>query len=221
MAKAKELKLMISTQFRFVEYVINVSTSIRISTEIKLRDGLMRNWLLLTRFYMRFRKKIDKTIQRYRLVDTNVLENCFKHISDEYVARSKSNGKPLNVILTDETEGRTKAQNRLMWMWYDAIGKKRGMTKEQVHDEMRAKYLLQLYRMYDPSYESVASEYLKDKIGLDEWQAMLNLGRMCSTTSSIASVEVMSKYLREIQIFAYINDIYIPIPEDLRWALND
>lgn len=173
--------------------------------------------------YQRFKRKIEKHIERYTLLNEHILKNCVEHILSEYQRRKEDNGaKPLNIILTEEEEARTKAQNRLMWKWYRQIGNHRkiGMTDNEVHDTMRAMFLLQIYRTEYPEYEAVASDFIGDKLGNDEWQAKIKLGKMCSTTGSNASVKTMTRYLDEIYKWAYINQIPLITPDELKWVRN-
>lgn len=169
--------------------------------------------------FQRFRRKIEKHIERYTLVNEHILKNCIEHITREYTERKEShNPKKLNVILTEEEEARTHAQNRLMWKWYHQIGEKLGMTDQAVHDTMRAMFLLQIYRTAYPEYEEVASSFIGDKLADEEWDAKLKLGKMCSTTGSNASVEFLSRYLNAIYQWAYIQGIPLVTPEELKWV---
>ena len=170
---------------------------------------------------MRFKRKIEKHLARFTLLNDDHVKNCLQLIVDEYQKRCADKSlKRLNVVLTEEEEERTSAQNRLMWMWYHQIGKKVGMTDKEVHDTMRAMFLLQIYRTAYPEYEEVASSFIGDKLADDEWQAKLKLGKMCSTTGGNASVALMNQYLNSINQWAYIHNIPLTIPNELRWIRN-
>lgn len=78
-------------------------------------------------------------------------------------------------------------------------------------------FLLQIYRTAYPEYEEVASSFIGDKLADDEWQAKLKLGKMCSTTGGNASVALMNQYLNSINQWAYIHNIPLTIPDELRW----
>ena len=170
---------------------------------------------------MRFKRKIEKHLARFTLLNDDHVRNCLQLIFDEYQKRCADKRlKRLNIILTEEEEERTYAQNRLMWMWYHQIGKKVGMTDKEVHDTMRAMFLLQIYRTAYPEYEEVASSFIGDKLADDEWQAKLKLGKMCSTTGGNASVALMNQYLNSINQWAYIHNIPLTIPDELKWVRN-
>ncbi len=172
---------------------------------------------------MRFKRKIEKHLARFTLLNDDHVKNCLRLIVDEYQKRCADKSlKCLNVVLTEEEEARTNAQNRLMWKWYRQIGNhpKIGMTDNEVHDTMRAMFLLQIYRIEYPEYEAVASDFIGDKLGNDEWQAKIKLGKMCSTTGSKASVKTMTRYLDEIYKWAYINQIPLITPDELKWVRN-
>lgn len=172
---------------------------------------------------MRFKRKIEKHIARFTLLNDDHVRNCLRLIVDEYQKRCADKSlKRLNVVLTEEEEERTHAQNRLMWMWYRQIGShpKIGMTDQEVHDTMRAMFLLQIYRTAYPEYEEVAGSFIGDKLANDEWQAKLKLGKMCSTTGGNASVALMNQYLNSINQWAYIHNIPLTIPDELRWIRN-
>lgn len=172
---------------------------------------------------MRFKRKIEKHLARFTLLNDDHVRNCLQLIFDEYQKRCADKSlKRLNVVLTEEEEERTYAQNRLMWMWYHQIGShpKIGMTDQEVHDTMRAMFLLQIYRTAYPEYEEVASSFIGDKLANDEWQAKLKLGKMCSTTGGNASVALMNQYLNSINQWAYIHNIPLTIPDELRWIRN-
>ena len=62
--------------------------------------------------------------------------------------------------------------------------------------------------------------FIGDKLADDEWQAKLKLGKMCSTTGSNASVKTMTRYLDEIYKWAYINQIPLITPDELKWVRN-
>ena len=56
-----------------------------------------------------------------------------------------NDGKPLVVRIDQKQEDRSKAQNRLLHMWFGQIARHTGDTPEAIKFEMKKKYLAKIY----------------------------------------------------------------------------
>lgn len=109
---------------------------------------------------------------------------------------------------------RSVQQNALYWKWLTVIGGEIGMTKEEVHQDCKARFLVPIFTRDDPEYAEMF-EAVRDvwRAG-DKDGAMLlrkNIVRLTSTTH--ASVKQMSEMMEDIERDAISKGIYLPAPE--------
>ncbi|MBR8591559.1 hypothetical protein KD918_19240, partial [Acinetobacter baumannii] len=60
-------------------------------------------------------------------------------------AKAASEGKPLVVLIAPQEKDRSKAQNRLYWMWLNQWAKKQGTDKDYEHLFFKKNFLSKIY----------------------------------------------------------------------------
>ena len=79
--------------------------------------------------------------QRFRLIDDDVFINCANAILTRY----KAVKGVLNIIITDDDETRSHAQNRLYWVWLTQLQNKWGQDKDSLHIQFKRQFLARIY----------------------------------------------------------------------------
>ena len=141
--------------------------------------------------------------------------------------------KPLVVRIDQKEETRTKAQNRLIHMWFGEIAKNMGDTPEHVKFLMKKKFFASIMvRDNEESREQYDSVIQFKKVieRLDEseqkhyWVQYNNLVRMFvkdHLKTSEATTKQLSEFCDKIHDFALITlGLYLTCPDDLKWALE-
>ncbi|OOR86785.1 hypothetical protein B0181_11480 [Moraxella caviae] len=155
--------------------------------------------------------------QRFRLLNLDIFKAC----TDEILARFTKSDKPVNVIITDDDETRSHAQNRLYWLWLTQIGDAWGQDKDSLHIDFKRRFLSRIYlrdgtdtRLNDclPSLQIV-----KQTAGTAVYEAIAQqIASGISTTK--ASTKQMTEYLNDIYAFCYGRGLLLQIPSDLEWV---
>ncbi|RJN88384.1 hypothetical protein D3X64_09805, partial [Acinetobacter baumannii] len=60
-------------------------------------------------------------------------------------SKAASEGKPLVVLIAPQEKDRSKAQNRLYWMWLNQWAKKQGTDKDYEHLFFKKNFLSKIY----------------------------------------------------------------------------
>lgn len=152
--------------------------------------------------------------QRFRIISDAVMQNCVAEILIR-----KDKGEIVNVIITDKDETRSQAQNRLYWQWITIIADKLGNDKECQHTYFKRQLLAKIYARDDGEFALMASSIknCQGKIPHAQYEAMANgVAKQISTTT--ATTSQFTEYLNDIERWAYTKNIYLPIPDDLRWV---
>lgn len=130
-------------------------------------------------------------------------------------------GKPLVIRIDQKQEDRSKAQNRLYWMYLSQWSKHQGTDKDSEHLYFKRKFLSVIYERDDvgqyrktfkamrvlreekhPMYENVAE-------GLNE---------LITTTE--ATVEQFTEYLNDIHGWCNKHGCYLMTPDDLKFLFE-
>lgn len=135
-------------------------------------------------------------------------------------------GKPLVVHIDQKQEDdRTKAQNRLYWMWVTIWAKQKGSTKDDEHLYFRRKFLARIFERDDVSLyrETIAVMLnLKKVLGVSDSQLYEKVANemadKISTTE--ANTKQFTEYLNDIYAFCWKEGCALPVPNDLRFAME-
>ena len=134
-------------------------------------------------------------------------------------ADALSDGKPLVVRIDQKQEDRSKAQNRLYWMWVAQWAKHQGTDKDTEHLFFKKQFLARIYHRDDVGqYRKTfaAVKVLKDQKH-PQYQAVADgLNELISTTD--ATVDQFTEYLNDIHAFCNKHGCYLHTPDDLMYA---
>ncbi len=114
---------------------------------------------------------------------------------------------------------RTIAQNSLYWVWIGYMSKETGYSKEEMHDEFRAKFLSKIFERA-PERHPAWAETLKNLrivYGTNKMLA-INLHRQCvsgGVSTTKASVKEFTEYLNLIDRHASEGGVRLPLPVDV------
>ena len=129
--------------------------------------------------------------------------------------------KPLIVRINQQQDDRSKAQNRLYWLYLSQWSKHQGTDKDNEHLFFKRNLLARIYDRDD------VGEYKKTFAALRtlriERHPMYNqvsngLTELISTTD--ASVVQFTEYLNDIHAFCLKQGCYLNTPDDLKFALG-
>ena len=127
--------------------------------------------------------------------------------------------KPLVVRIDQKQEDRSKAQNRLYWMWTTQWAKHQGNDKDSEHLYFKKHFLSRIYdrdevNQYKKTFAAV--KFLKDEKHPMYQQVADGLNELISTTD--ASVDQFTEYLNDIHSFCLKHGCYLNTPDDLMYA---
>lgn len=130
--------------------------------------------------------------------------------------------KPLVVSINSKDEDRTKAQNRLYWMWLTKWANHQGTDKDYEHLFFKKTLLSRIYFRdevgeYKKTYEAV--KQLK-KQSHPLYQQLADSITLLTTTTD-ASTAQFTEYLNDIHAFCNKNGCYLETPDDLKYIFND
>lgn len=127
-------------------------------------------------------------------------------------------GKPLVVRIDQKQEDRSKAQNRLYWLWLSQWSKRQGTDKDTEHLFFKKQFLARIYHRDDVGqYRKTfaAVKVLKDQKHPMYQQVADGLNELITTTD--ASVEQFTEYLNDIHAFCLKHGKYLSTPDDLMY----
>ena len=133
-------------------------------------------------------------------------------------ANALSDGKPLVVRIDQKQEDRSKAQNRLYWMWMNQWAKRQGTDKDSEHLFFKKQFLARIYHRDDVGqYRNTfaAVKVLKDQKHPMYQQVADGLNELISTTD--ASVDQFTEYLNDIHAFCNKHGCWLNTPDDLKY----
>ncbi|QLB59849.1 hypothetical protein E5093_09770 [Acinetobacter indicus] len=127
-------------------------------------------------------------------------------------------GKPLVVRIDQKQEDRSKAQNRLYWLWVSQWAKHQGTDKDAEHLFFKKQFLARIYHRDDVGqYRKTfaAVKVLKDQKHPMYQQVADGLNELITTTD--ASVGQFTEYLNDIHAFCNKHGCYLHTPDDLMY----
>lgn len=136
-------------------------------------------------------------------------------------ADAMNDGKPLVVRIDQKQEDRSKAQNRLYWMWMSQWSKRQGTDKDSEHLYFKKQFLARIYHRDDVGqYKQTfaAVKVLRDQKH-PQYQAVADgLNELISTTD--ASVDQFTEYLNDIHAFCNKHGCWLSTPDDLMYLME-
>lgn len=148
-------------------------------------------------------------------------------------ADALSDGKPLVVRIDQKQEDRSKAQNRLLHMWFGEIAKFTGDDPESIKFEMKKKFLTKIYLRDRPetleAYEAVIGyrdavrnlDGEEKKIHEVKYQRIIRMFINDHVKSSKANKQQFSEFCDKIHAFANVKlGVYLTCPDDLKYTLE-
>lgn len=152
--------------------------------------------------------------QRFRIIDDGILSNCVTEILTR-----KQAGEIVNVIITDKDETRTQAQNRLYWQWVHILADKKGWADNEMHLYLKRKFLALILAIDDGEMlETIESlKVAKNSLPLSHYERLAR-NVAGGIRSSRVNTKQFTEYLNNIEQWAYLQGVTLPVPEDLRWV---
>nr|WP_314523781.1 hypothetical protein [uncultured Acinetobacter sp.] len=134
-------------------------------------------------------------------------------------AQAALESKPLVVTIKPFEKDRSKAQNRLYWLWMAQWAKNQGTDKDYEHLYFKKKFLARIYDrddvgQYRLTFAAVLT--LKKEQHSMYQQVADGLNELISTTD--ASIAQFSEYLNDIHAFCLKQGCYLETPDDLMWC---
>ena len=127
-------------------------------------------------------------------------------------------GKPLVVRIDQRQEDRSKAQNRLYWLWVSQWAKHQGTDKDAEHLYFKRHMLARIYARDDVGqYRKTfaAVKVLKEQQHPMYQQVADGLNELITTTD--ASVDQFTEYLNDIHAFCNKQGCWLSTPDDLMY----
>ncbi|WP_180084863.1 hypothetical protein [Acinetobacter sp. YH12145] len=128
-------------------------------------------------------------------------------------------GKPLVVRINQKEDDRSKAQNRLYWLWLSQFAKHQGTDKEYEHLYFKKRMLARIYARDDVGqYRATfaAVTVLREQNHPMYQQVADGLNELISTTD--ATVDQFTEYLNDIHAFCNKHGCWLQTPDDLMWC---
>lgn len=124
--------------------------------------------------------------------------------------------EPLHeIIIRPYHKDRSAAQNSTYWLWNTVIGSSLGVSKEDVAEQMKDRFLVQIYERDDPDYaEMIQSLRAVWQQGMKKEALDLRKRIVSLTSTTTATVPQMMEYMTEIENFATEMGIKLPIPDE-------
>lgn len=121
----------------------------------------------------------------------------------------------LEVIIQEHKKDRSVEQNQLYWRWIGVISEEWGWSKDEVHDNLRRRFLVPIYERDDIGYAAMIHSIRKvySKGFKEDANAMFeHIVKLTSTTN--AKVKQFTEYLKDIERDLASKGIILPRKED-------
>ena len=142
-------------------------------------------------------------------------------------------GKPLRVVIDQKQEDRSKAQNRLLHMWFGQIARHTGDSPEAIKFEMKKRYLAKIYvrdseearEAYDAviGYRDVVQSLDGEdkKIHTVKYNRVVRMFIQDHVKSSKATKKQFSEFCDKIHAFSSVDlGVYLNCPDDLKYLME-
>ena len=136
-------------------------------------------------------------------------------------ADAVSDGKPLVVRIDQKADDRSKAQNRLYWLWLAQWSKKQGTDKDYEHNFFKRTLLARIYHRDDVAeYRNTYNAVKQLRVEKHPLYAQLADSVTMLTTTTDASTAQFTEYLNDIHAFCLKHGCYLHTPDDLKFAIE-
>ncbi|MCH7391830.1 hypothetical protein [Acinetobacter dispersus] len=156
----------------------------------------------------------------FTIKDHSDITKTMSYLHTNYT-QANFEGKPLVVEIKPFEKDRSKAQNRLYWLWMAQWAKHQGTDKDSEHLYFKKKFLARIYDRDDVGqYRSTFAAVLalkKEQHSMYQ-QVADGLNELISTTD--ASIAQFTEYLNDIHAFCLKQGCYLETPDDLKWCYN-
>ena len=123
---------------------------------------------------------------------------------------------PFEVIVRPHKINRSLLQNSLYWKWATVIANEFGMTKEEIHEDLKRRLLVPIYERDDVQYAEMIHSLRKlYQQGFKQESQKLHAHVVRLTSTTNASVKQFAEYLTEIEKDMAGRGISLPHPGDL------
>jgi hypothetical protein len=145
----------------------------------------------------------------------NIINQQTKDRACELV-QALDEGKRMIVEIRPYKEIRSTAQNSLYWVFVTQLAGEHGLTKEEVHEDLKKRLLSPIYQRDLPWFSELISSVRAVWSSGDKDLAQQMFDRIMKLVSTtMASVEQFSEYLEDIERDSLGRGIYLMRPEDL------
>ena len=156
----------------------------------------------------------------FTIKDHSDITKTISYLHSNYT-RAVDDGRPLVVEIKPESKDRSKAQNRLYWLWLTQWAKKQGTDKDYEHNFFKRTLLARIYHRDDVAenrntYNAV--KQLRDE--KHPLYAQLADSVTMLTTTTDASTAQFTEYLNDIHAFCLKQGCYLHTPDDLKFAIE-
>ena len=132
-----------------------------------------------------------------------------------------NDGKPLVVRIDQKQEDRSKAQNRLYWLWLSQWAKHQGTDKDYEHNFFKRTLLARIYHRDDVAeYRNTYNAVKQLRVEKHPLYAQLADSVTMLTTTTDASTAQFTEYLNDIHAFCLKHGCYLHTPDDLKFAIE-
>lgn len=156
----------------------------------------------------------------FTIKDHSDITKTMSYLHTNYTQANFEN-KPLVVTISPQEKDRSKAQNRLYWLWMAQWSKHQGTDKDYEHLLFKKKFLARIYDRDDVGqYRNTfaAVRKLKEEQHSMYQQVADGLNELISTKD--ASIAQFTEYLNDIHAFCLKQGCYLETPDDLMYALG-
>ena len=134
--------------------------------------------------------------------------------------RKNSDKTPLIVTVKDKQEETTTAQRRLYFMWCGQFAKHFGSDKDEVHHDIKKRFLINIYRRDDAGYAAMCYAIAKLKKTEPEQHRAIGEQVLKMTSITEANKTQMSEFMNEFFRFAQAQGLYLTCPDDLKFSVE-
>lgn len=153
----------------------------------------------------------------FTIKDHSDITKTMSYLHTNYT-KANFEGKPLVVRIDQRQEDRSKAQNRLYWLWLSQWSKRQGTDKDTEHLFFKKQFLARIYHRDDVGqYKQTfaAVRVLRDQKHPMYQQVADGLNELISTTD--ATVDQFTEYLNDIHAFCNKQGCWLSTPDDLMY----
>ena len=156
----------------------------------------------------------------FTIKDHSDITKTMSYLHSNYT-RSVDEGKPLVVRIDQKQEDRSKAQNRLYWLWLTQWAKHQGTDKDYEHNFFKRTLLARIYYRDDVAeYRNTYNAVKQLRVEKHPLYAQLADSVTMLTTTTDASTAQFTEYLNDIHAFCLKHGCYLHTPDDLKFAIE-